>query len=100
MKDILSKLNKAFESRIRLGIMSVLTVNEKLDFSSLKELLGTTDGNLSSHLTSLEKEGFIKVIKKFVARKPKTIYSATEKGKKAFREHLDLLEKIIQQQES
>jgi DNA-binding MarR family transcriptional regulator len=100
MKNIVSKLNKAFENRIRLGIMSVLTVNEKLDFSSLKELLGTTDGNLSSHLTSLEKESFIKVVKKFVAKKPKTIYSATEKGKKAFREHLDLLEKIIQKQEN
>jgi DNA-binding MarR family transcriptional regulator len=99
MKDILSKLNKAFESRLRLGIMSILTVNEKLDFTSLRDLLGTTDGNLSSHLTALEKEGFIKVIKKFVARKPKTIYSATEKGKKAFRQHLDLLEKIIQKQD-
>jgi DNA-binding MarR family transcriptional regulator len=100
MKDIVSKLNKAFESRVRLGIMSVLTVNEKLDFSSLKELLGATDGNLSSHITALEKEGFIKVIKKFVARKPKTIYSATEKGRKAFHDHLDLLEKIIRKQES
>jgi len=80
--------------------MSVLLVNEKLDFSSLKELLGTTDGNLSSHITALEKEGFIKVVKKFVAKKPKTIYSATEKGRSAFREHLDLLEKIIQQQEN
>jgi len=100
MKDIVSKLNKAFESRIRLGIMSVLCVNEKLDFSSLKELLGTTDGNLSSHISALEKEGFIKVVKKFVAKKPKTIYSATEKGKSAFREHLDLLEKLIQQQDT
>ncbi len=100
MKDILSKLNKSFESRIRLGIMSVLSVNEKLDFSSLKDLLGTTDGNLSSHTTALEKEGFIKVVKKFVSKKPKTIYSATEKGKAAFRDHLDLLEKIIQQQDT
>ena len=80
--------------------MSALAVNEKIDFISLKELLGATDGNLSSHLTALEKEGFIKVIKKFVARKPKTIYSVTEKGKAAFREHLDLLEKLIQQQDT
>jgi DNA-binding MarR family transcriptional regulator len=99
MKEILSKLNRAFESRLRLGIMSILTVNEKFDFTSLRDLLGTTDGNLSSHLTALEKEGFIKVIKKFVSRKPKTIYSATDKGKKAFRQHLDLLEKIIQKQD-
>ena len=100
MKEIVSKLNKAFESRLRLGIMSVLAVNDKLDFTSLRDLLGTTDGNLSSHLTALEREGFIKVIKKFVARKPKSIYSATDKGKKAFRLHLDLLEEIIRQQEN
>lgn len=100
MKEIISKLNKSFESRIRLGIMSVLSVNEKIDFSSLKELLGTSDGNLSSHLTALEKEGFIRVTKKFVARKPKSNYSVTEKGKKAFHDHLNLLEKIIRKQDN
>ena len=98
MKDIVSRLNKAFESRLRLGIMSALIVNEKLDFTELRELLGTTDGNLSSHLSALEKEGYIKVYKKFIARKPKTSYAATEKGKTAFRNHLDLLEQLIDKQ--
>lgn len=95
MKDIVSKLNKAFENRIRLGIMSVLMVNETLDFNSLKELLGTSDGNLSSHLSALEKDGLISVSKQFVNRKPNTTYAATDKGRQAFREHLDLLEKLI-----
>lgn len=100
MKYLVSKLNRAFESRVRLGIMSVLMVNEKLDFSSLKELTGTTDGNLSSHLASLEREGFVKVVKQFVQRKPRSVYSATVAGKKAFREHLDLLEQLIKGQGS
>lgn len=95
MKDIVSKLNKAFENRIRLGIMSALMVNETLDFNSLKDLLGTSDGNLSSHLSALEKDGLISISKQFVNRKPNTTYAATVKGRKAFREHLDLLEKLI-----
>ncbi len=95
MKEIVLKLNKAFENRIRLGIMSVLMVNETLDFNSLKELLGATDGNLSSHLSALEKEGLISISKQFVNRKPNTTCAVTAKGRQAFREHLDLLEKLI-----
>jgi len=55
MKDLIANLNKIFESRVRLGIMSVLTVNESYDFNSLKEALAVTDGNLASHLKALEK---------------------------------------------
>ena len=98
MKEIISKLNKSFENRVRLGIMSVLMVNEKADFNHLKDLLDATDGNLAGHLTSLEKSGFIEVMKTFVGRKPNTSYSATEAGKKAFREHLDMLGKLIRDQ--
>ncbi len=89
------KLHKAFESRIRLGIMSALAANETLDFNSLKEFLDLTDGNLASHLKSLEKEGFINVNKSFIGRKPNTRYNMTTLGKKAFNDHLDALEKLI-----
>lgn len=88
-------LNKAFENRIRLGIMSVLMVNEKIDFSNLKEMLQVTDGNLASHIAALEKADYIKVYKQFVGKKPQTTYSATVSGKKAFQEHLDALEKFF-----
>lgn len=90
--------HKAFESRIRLGIMSALAVNEALDFNSLKEYLDVTDGNLASHIKALEKEEFIGVEKSFVGRKPNTRYYITDTGKKAFSEHLTALEKLIQSQ--
>ncbi len=95
MKDIVSHLNKLFESRVRLGIMSVLMVNDAVDFNTLKEMLDLTDGNLASHLSSLEKNDLIMVEKSFVGRKPNTRYKATERGKAAFKEHLDYLEKLL-----
>jgi DNA-binding HxlR family transcriptional regulator len=98
MKDILLKLNKVFESRVRLGIMSVLMVNESTNFNTLKEMLGVTDGNLASHLSALEKEAYVEVFKQFVNRKPNTSYMATRIGKQAFRAHLDYLEKLIKEQ--
>lgn len=95
MKDLISNLNKIFESRIRLGIMSVLMVNETYDFNSLKQTLAVTDGNLASHLKALEKEGMIAVEKQFIGRKPNTSYRATEKGRVAFKEHIAALESLI-----
>ena len=92
------KLDKAFENRVRLQIMSVLVVNDDYDFNSLKDLLGVTDGNLASHLKGLEKEEYIAVNKSFLGRKPNTKYAATAKGKKAFKAHLDALEALIKQQ--
>jgi DNA-binding HxlR family transcriptional regulator len=89
------KLDKAFENRIRLQIMSVLVANQRYDFNSLKELLDITDGNLASHLKGLEKEEYIVVNKSFLGRKPNTNYEATDKGKKAFKDHLDALEQLI-----
>lgn len=94
-KPNIHKLNKAFENRVRLGIMSVLMVNDSLDFNSLKELLQVTDGNLASHATALEKEGLIHIKKEFAGKKTLTTYSATRVGVKAFEEHLDALEKLI-----
>jgi DNA-binding HxlR family transcriptional regulator len=89
------KLNKAFENRIRLGIMSVLMVNDTVDFNRMKELLQATDGNIASHVSALEKEAYIHVKKEFVGKKPLTSYSATKLGVKAFEDHLNALEKII-----
>jgi DNA-binding MarR family transcriptional regulator len=89
------KLNKSFESRVRLGIMSILMVNDAMDFNSLKDLLQVTDGNLASHAAALEKEGLLHIKKEFSGKKTLTTYSATKIGVKAFEEHLDALEKLI-----
>jgi DNA-binding MarR family transcriptional regulator len=95
MKNFIEDLNKAFESRIRLGIMSVLMVNDWVDFGTLKEMLQLTDGNLASHITALEKMEYIKVQKQFVGKKPNTSYAVTKAGKKAFTNHLDALENLL-----
>lgn len=91
----INTLNKTFENRIRLGVMSLLMVNEKLDFNTLKDMLNVTDGNLASHLSALEKSEYISVFKQFVGKKPKTTYMVTPEGRKAFNEHLEALEKLI-----
>lgn len=95
MKDIISGLNKIFDSRIRLGIMSVLVVNDNIDFNTMKDLLKLTDGNMASHLKALEKEEVIEVKKQFIGRKPNTSYSVTPLGRRLFKEHIDALEKLI-----
>lgn len=88
-------LNKAFDNRIRLGIMSILMVNQEMNFNSLKEMLQVTDGNLASHLKGLEETGYISVNKGFIGRKTNTTYEITKNGEKAFREHLNALEILI-----
>ena len=95
MKNVISGLNKAFESRVRLGIMSILMVNQTADFITLKQQLNVTDGNIAGHINALEKLQFLEVIKQFIGKKPNTSYKATKSGKKAFTEHLDALEKLI-----
>ena len=95
---IINGFHKAFESRIRLSIMAVLAVNDRLDFNALKEYLEVSDGNLASHLKALEKEEFIGVEKSFIGRKPNTKYFITSTGKNAFDIHLSALQKLIQSQ--
>ena len=90
-----SAINKAFESKARLGIMSVLMVNESVDFSTLKSLLGLTDGNLASHTRALEELGYIQTEKRFVGRKPNTSFTVTQVGSRAFKEHLHALEEFF-----
>jgi DNA-binding HxlR family transcriptional regulator len=95
VKELLKDLNKAFENRIRLGIMSALVVNEYLDFNSLKDLLDVTDGNLATHLRSLEKSNYISFKKEFIGRKPNTRYSVTNQGRDAFIKHIKAIEKLL-----
>ncbi len=95
MKNPISNLQKVFDSRIRLGIMSALMVSDNLDFNALKDLLGLTDGNLASHLKALEQQEIITVSKQFIGRKPSTTYTATEGGRNLFRLHLSALEELI-----
>lgn len=95
MKDSLSRINKLLENRIRLAIMSLLMVEEQLDFNAFKETLDLTDGNLASHMAKLEEAAYIQVEKRFQDRKPQTCYRATEAGRAAFRDHLSALEAII-----
>ena len=92
---IIDGINKTFDHRIRLGIMSVLMVNDYMDFTSLRELLEVTDGNLASHLKALEKEGYVTVEKRFIDRRPNTRYAATAPGRAAFTKHIDALEKLL-----
>ena len=89
------KLDKAFHQKARLGIMSILMALHEAEFNYLKEKLNLTDGNLSSHLSLLEKEKYVKIKKMFVKKKPKTLCQVTEKGRKAFEDYLNYLEQII-----
>ena len=95
MSNPIEQLNKIFDSRIRIGIMSALMVDEEVNFNDLKALIGVTDGNLASHLKTLEENSYIKVHKGFIGRKTNTTYGITKAGEKAFRAHIDALEKII-----
>jgi len=91
----IQNLNKTFDNRIRLGIMSALMVNDEINFNDLKELLEITDGNLASHIKGLEEAGYLKVQKGFIGRKTNTTYSATKVGEKAFKQHIEALEQMI-----
>lgn len=94
-KNPIAGLNKVFDNRIRLGVMSVLMMNEGVSFNDLKQMLEVTDGNLATHLQTLEESGFIKVQKRFIGRKTNTTYAITKAGEKTFNDHISGLEKII-----
>ena len=88
-------LDKAFENKVKLGVMSALVVNESLDFTALKELLGVTDGNLATHLKALESHKYVIVMKQFINKKPNTSYQITDMGRKAFEDHISALEELL-----
>lgn len=98
MKNPFDNLDKVLEHKARLQIMSVLVVNESFDFNSIKELLTLSDGSLATHIKALEREKYISVTKAFVDRKPNTKYKATERGRSAFKRHLDAMEELIKLQ--
>ncbi|MFM1821149.1 MAG: hypothetical protein RLZZ402_1508 [Bacteroidota bacterium] len=100
MSSYLADFNKIFESRVRLGMMSLLVVQEHVDFGQIKENLELSDGNLASHMAALEKIGFVEVRKQFIGNKPNTSYAITAHGRAAFLEHLTSLEKLIKQIQS
>ncbi|ETZ23539.1 transcriptional regulator [Pedobacter sp. V48] len=95
MKNPIGALNKIFDSRIRLGVMSILIVNDSISFNELKQMLELTDGNLASHLNTLEQAEYLKVQKSFIGKKTNTTYMLTDLGRQAFKTHLDALEKMI-----
>ncbi|MEO8473525.1 MAG: transcriptional regulator [Chryseolinea sp.] len=98
MKSPFEQLDKVLEHRVRLQIMSVLVTTDGFEFNTLKDILGITDGNLASHIKALEKEKYISVTKSFVERKPNTRYKISERGRTAFKKHIDALESVIKQQ--
>ncbi|HEY9049569.1 MAG TPA: transcriptional regulator [Ohtaekwangia sp.] len=98
MKNPFDNLDKVLEHRVRLQIMSVLVTNDGYEFSSLKDVLDVTDGNLASHIKALEREKYVSVSKSFIDRKPNTKYKITERGRTAFKKHLDAMEAVIKQQ--
>jgi DNA-binding MarR family transcriptional regulator len=91
----IKNLNKIFDHRVRLGVMSILAVNKTFSFNDLKELLQVTDGNLASHIKILEENNYLSVIKGFIGRKPNTLYAITQEGKKALKRHIGTLANII-----
>ena len=95
MKNLIIHLNKAFENRIRLGVMSILMVHEWEDFTMLKDTLEVTDGNLASHINALEKLKYLDVRKSFIGKKPNTSFAVSKEGRKAFQDHLTALEALI-----
>jgi hypothetical protein len=96
-KEMIAGLNKHFDNRIKLGAMALLMVQDKVDFLTLKEELGASDGNLASHLSTLEKLEYIVVEKDFVGKKTRTRYQATKFGRLEFSNHLTGLENLMKQ---
>lgn len=98
MKNPFESLDKVLEHRIRLHIMSILVANDGYEFNALKDILSISDGNLASNIKALEREKYVSVSKSFIDRKPNTKYKITERGKNAFKKHLDALEAVLKQQ--
>ena len=90
------KLDRLIHERLRLGMVSALSVNESLTFNELKKLLDTTDGNLSVHARKLEEAGYVGCAKSFANRTPKTEYRLTAPGRRALERYLDHMEALIQ----
>lgn len=88
-------IDDVIHARIRLAIMTILLTLGPADFTRLKKQTKTSDGNLSSHLRKLEEAGYIEVDKSFVGRKPLTSYCLSEKGKKAYANYIEVIERLV-----
>jgi predicted ArsR family transcriptional regulator len=88
-------INKDFESRVRLGILSILSVNDWVTFVDMKKYLDLSDGNLASHTLALETKGYIEVKKLFVGKKPETSYRITNLGRLSFTKHVEALAQLL-----
>ncbi len=95
MKGLFDKLDKAFEHRVRLGIMSLLAIQDDMPYTELKQQLDLTDGNLATHMRTLLQAGYVNEEKKFANRKPLTSYTITPEGREAFMKHLEALEALL-----
>jgi DNA-binding MarR family transcriptional regulator len=99
MAVTMARMDDIIHQSLRLRIMAALVVlapSDQLDFTSLRDLLKATDGNLGAHILRLEEAGYVRVEKTFVSRKPRTLVSATAEGRAAFAEHVDALKAIIE----
>jgi len=94
------QLNPIIHAPTRLAILSILITVESANFTYLKESTGTTDGNLSTHLTKLEESDYVRIEKNFVGKKPQTTCAITENGRMAFKKYLEQLEQIVQMQKN
>ena len=88
-------LDRLVHERVRLGMLSALAVNERLSFTELRELLKTTDGNLSVHARKLEEAGYVRCTKSFAGRLPRTDYRLSAEGRRALERYLDHMEALI-----
>lgn len=91
------QLDRVIHEKGRLAIMSMLAANPSLSFTELRDALSMTDGNLTTHIRTLQEEGFVAVSKSYENKRPLTTCSLTEGGKKAFASYIDLLEQIVRQ---
>ncbi len=89
------QIDDTLHSRIRLAVVAALVSVEQADFNFLKEMVKTTDGNLSTHIRKLEEAGYVSSKKKFVQKKPQTTYKITDKGRRALEEYVSTLEKFL-----
>jgi len=98
--DLFLQLNRVIHEKGRLTIMSALAATPELSFTELRDTLGMTDGNLTTHIRTLQQEGFVSVAKSYQNNRPLTSCSLTPAGRKAFAEYINLLEQIVQQSKS
>jgi DNA-binding MarR family transcriptional regulator len=94
------QLDRVIHEKGRLAIMSMLAASAELSFTEMRDALGMTDGNLTTHIKALQQEGYVSVTKSYQNRRPLTTCTLTASGRKAFTEYINLLEKIVRQNKS